>query len=77
MERNGYFVVQCLFRQKPETGRPLGRPRHKWVLLRRMGCQVIGSEYLNRILLAQGRISWVFHVNSLISLEFDKRWVPS
>jgi len=43
---------------KPEGGRPLGRPRRRWVDNIRMDLQEVGCGYMDWIGLAQDRDMW-------------------
>ena len=43
---------------KPEGGRPLGRPRRRWVNNIRMDLQEVGCGYMDWIGLALDRDSW-------------------
>jgi len=52
-------------------GKPLGRPRHKWVDNFRMNLQEVGCGLTDWIWLAQGRGRWHTLVSAVMNL-----WVP-
>ena len=54
---------------KPEGGRPLGRPRRKWVANIRMDLQEVGCGYMDWIGLAQGRDRWRTLVSVVMNLR--------
>ena len=66
-DENGVYRVLV---GKPEGGRPLGRPRRRWVDIR-MDLQEVGCGYMDWIGLAQDRDRWRTLVSAVINL-----WVP-
>jgi len=54
---------------KPEGGRPLGRPRHRWVDYIRMDLQEVGCGYMDRIGLVQDRDRWRTLVSAVMNLR--------
>jgi hypothetical protein len=56
---------------KPEGIRPLGRPRHRWVVNIRMNLGGVGWGDVDWIGLAHNRNRWRALVNSVLNI-----WVP-
>jgi hypothetical protein len=56
---------------KPEGGRPLGRPRHRWVDNIGMDLVEVGWGNVDWIGLAQDRDRWRALVNTVLNL-----WIP-
>jgi hypothetical protein len=54
---------------KPEGRRPLGRPRHRWVVNIRIDLVEVGWRDVNRIGLAQDRDRCRALVNSVLNLR--------
>jgi hypothetical protein len=54
---------------KPEGGRPLGRPRRRWVDNIRMDLAEVGRGDVDWIDLAQDRDRWRAVVNSVLNLR--------
>ena len=54
---------------KPEGGRPLGRPRRRWVDNIRMNLQEVGCVYMDWIGLAQDRDRWRTLVSAVMNLR--------
>ena len=54
---------------KPEGGRPLGRPRRRWVDTIRMDLQEAGCGYVDWIGPAQDRDSWRTLVSAVMKLR--------
>jgi len=54
---------------KPEGGRPLGRPRRRWVDNIRMYLQEVGCGYMDWIGLAQDRDRWRRLVSAVMNLR--------
>jgi hypothetical protein len=54
---------------RPESERPLGRPRRRWEDNIKMDLNEIGIDGMNRILLAQDRFRWRAFVNTVVSLR--------
>jgi hypothetical protein len=53
----------------PETKRPLGRPRRKWVDNIKIVLEEVGLSVVDWIGLAQDRYRWNAHVNAKINLR--------
>ena len=64
-ERGVYSVLVG----KPEVGRPLGRPRLRWVDNIRMDLQEVGYGYMDWIGLAQDRDRWRTLVSAVMNLR--------
>jgi transposase len=54
---------------RPESKRPLGRPRHRWEDNIKMGLRDIGINGANWIQLAQDRFQWWAFVNMVMNLQ--------
>jgi len=54
---------------KPDGGRPLGRPKHRWVDDIRLDLQEVGCGYMDWIGLAQDRDRWQMLVSVVINLR--------
>ena len=54
---------------KPEGGRPMGRPRRRWVNNIRMDLQEVGCVYMDWIGLAQDRDKWQMLVSAEMNLQ--------
>jgi hypothetical protein len=54
---------------KPESKRPLGRPRRRWEDNIKMDIREIGINEANWILLAQDRVQWPSFVNTVMNLR--------
>ena len=54
---------------KPEGRRPLGRPRHRWVVNIRMDLQEVGCVYMEWIGLPQDRDRWRTLVSAVMNLR--------
>ena len=54
---------------KPEGKRPLGRPRHRWVVNIRMDIQEVRCGYVDWIGLAQDRDRWRTLVSAVMNLR--------
>ena len=54
---------------KPERGRPLGRPRCRWVDNIRMDLQEVGCGYMDWIGLAQNRDRWRTLVSAVMNFR--------
>ena len=67
-ERGAYRVLVG----KPEGKRPLGRPRHRWVVNITMDLQEVGCECVDWIGLAQDRDRWRKLVSAVINLRVHK-----
>jgi hypothetical protein len=66
-KRNAYRLLV----EKPEGKRPLGGPRHRWVVNIRRDLVEVGWDDVDWVGLAQDRDSWRALVNSVMNL-----WVP-
>jgi hypothetical protein len=64
----GEGVYRVLF-GRPESKRPLGRPRRRWKNNIKMGLREIGIDEANWIRLAQGRVQWWAFVNTVMNLR--------
>jgi hypothetical protein len=56
---------------RPESKRPLGRPRRRWEDNIKMDLREIGIDEENLIRLAQDRVPWQASVNTVINLRFS------
>ena len=65
--RNAYRVLVG----KPESNRPLGRPRRKWEDNIKMDLREVGCDARGWIALAEDRDQWRAHVRAVMNL-----WVP-
>jgi hypothetical protein len=54
---------------RPESKRPLGRPRRRWEDNIKMDLREIGIEWTNWIHLAQDRVKWRASVNTVINFR--------
>jgi hypothetical protein len=54
---------------KPESNRPLGRPKRRWEDNIKMDLREIGTEGANWIRLAQSGIQWRAFVNAVMGLR--------
>jgi hypothetical protein len=54
---------------RPESKRPLGRPRRRWEDNVKMGLREIGIDRANWIRLAQDRVQWRAFVNMVMNLR--------
>jgi hypothetical protein len=54
---------------KPEGNRPLGRPRHRWILTIKMDLLEIGLSVVDWIGLVQDRYRWRALVNVVMNLR--------
>jgi hypothetical protein len=61
--------VYRLLGGKPEGKRPLGRPRHRWVVDIKMDLVAIGCGDVDWIGLAQDRYRWRALVNAVMNLR--------
>jgi hypothetical protein len=58
---------------RPESKRPLGRPRRRWEDNIKMDLREIGMEGANWIRLAQDRVRWRAFVNTVMNLRIPCR----
>jgi hypothetical protein len=65
-ERRGAYRI---FIGRPEGGRPLGRPRHRWEDSIEMDLQAVGLGGVDWIELAQDRDRWRALLNAVINLR--------
>jgi hypothetical protein len=65
-ERRGIYRVLV---GKPESKKPLGRPRHRWEDNIKMDLREIGIDGANWIQLAQDRVQWRACVNTVMNLS--------
>jgi hypothetical protein len=63
-EGRGVYRVQV---GRPESKRPLERPRHRWDNIK-MDLREIGIDGANWIRLAQDRVQWRAFVNTVMNL---------
>ena len=63
--RNVYRVLVG----KPESKRPLGRPRHRWEDNIKMNLREVGCDPRDWIALAEDRYEWRAYVRSLMNLR--------
>jgi hypothetical protein len=64
---------RCFYRDlvgRPESKRPLGRPRRRWEDNIKMDLREIGIDGANWIQLAQDRVQWKGFVNTVMNLRF-------
>jgi hypothetical protein len=54
---------------RPESKRPLGRPRGRWEDNIKVDLREIGINGTNWIRLAQGRVQWLAFVNMIMNLR--------
>jgi hypothetical protein len=54
---------------RPESKRPLGRPRRRWEGNSNMDLKKIGIDGANWIHLAQDRVQWQAFVNTVMNLR--------
>jgi hypothetical protein len=54
---------------RPDSRRPLGRPRHRWEDNIKMDLREIGIDGANWIRLAQDRVQWRAFVNTVMKLR--------
>jgi hypothetical protein len=54
---------------KPESKRPLGRPRHRWEDSTKLDLREIGIDEVNLIRLAQNRVQWRAFVSTVMNLR--------
>jgi hypothetical protein len=54
---------------RPESKRPLGRPRRRWENNIKLDFREIGIDEVNWIRLAQDRVWWRAFVNTVMSLR--------
>jgi hypothetical protein len=54
---------------RPESKRPLGRPRHRWENNIKLDLREIGIDEANWIQLAQDRVQWRAFVNTVMNLR--------
>jgi hypothetical protein len=66
---NGKRKAYRLLVVKPEGKRPLGRPRHKWVVNIRMDLLELGWGDVDWTGLVQDRKRWTALVNSVLNLR--------
>jgi hypothetical protein len=59
-------VYRVLVR-RPESRRPLGRPRHRWEDNIKLDIREIGIDGANWIQLAQNRVQWWAFVNTVMN----------
>jgi hypothetical protein len=64
-KKNSYRILV----EKPESKRPLGRPRHRWVDNIKMDLRERGWYGMNWIYLAQDRDQWRSLVNMVMILR--------
>jgi hypothetical protein len=57
---------------RPESKRPLGRPRHRWDDNIKMDLRKIWISGVNWIQLAQDRVQWQAFVNTVMNLQVHK-----
>ena len=65
-EKRGVYKILV---GKPETKRPLGRPRRRWEDNIKMDLQEVGCGGMNWIDLAQNRDRWRALVNAVMNLR--------
>jgi hypothetical protein len=58
---------------RPESKRPLGRPRRRWEYNIKMDLREIGIDGTNWIRLAQDSVQWRAFVNTVMNLRFHKK----
>jgi hypothetical protein len=58
---------------RPESKRPLGRPRHMWDDNIKMDIREIGIDGANWIQLTRDRVEWRAFVNTVTNLRVPKR----
>jgi hypothetical protein len=61
--------VYRLLTGRPESKRPLGRPRRRWEDNIKMDLREIGIDIVNWIRLAQVRVQWRGFVNTVMNLR--------
>jgi hypothetical protein len=66
-ERRGAYRI---FVGRPEGGRPLGRPRHRWEDNIKVDLQEVGWGDMDGVGLAENRDSWWTVVNVITNLWF-------
>jgi hypothetical protein len=54
---------------RPESKRPLGRPRRRWEDITKMEVREIGIDGAKWIRLAQDRVQWRAFVNTVMNLR--------
>jgi hypothetical protein len=64
-KRNAYRMLEG----KPESKRPLGRPRRRWVDNIKMDRREIGWGAMDWIELAEDRDQWRVHANTELNLR--------
>jgi hypothetical protein len=64
-KRNAYRILVG----KPETKRPLGRPRRRWVDNIKIDLREVGWDGVDWIDLAQDRDRWRAYVNAVMNLR--------
>jgi hypothetical protein len=64
-KRNVYWLLV----EKPEGKRPLGRPRHRWIVNIKIGLLEIGLSVVDWIDLAQDRYRWRALVISVMNFR--------
>jgi hypothetical protein len=62
-------VVYRVLVGKPESKRPLGRPRHRWEDNIKMDLREIGIDAANWIRLSRDRVQWRAFVNMVMNLR--------
>jgi hypothetical protein len=65
-ERRGVYRVLV---GRPESRRPLGRPRRRWEVNIKMNLREIGIDEANWIRLVQDRVHWRAFVNTAMNLR--------
>jgi hypothetical protein len=65
-ERRGAYRI---FVGRPEGGRPLGRPRHRWEDSIERDLQAVGGGGMDWIELAQDRDRWQALLNAVTNLQ--------
>jgi hypothetical protein len=54
---------------RPESKKPLGRPRRRWEIIIKMDLREIGIDVANWIRLAENRVQWWAFVNTVMNLQ--------
>jgi hypothetical protein len=62
-------VVYRVLVWRPESKRPLGRPRRRWEDNIKMDLREIGIDRANWIRLARDRVQWQVFVNTVMNLR--------
>ena len=67
-----YGAIQNAYRvlvRKPESKRPLGRPRHRWEDTIKMDLREVGCDSRDWIALAEDRNQWRDYVRAVMNLR--------